>query len=69
MEGGKPKLAHLDELCPWWHRPLAPKQHPLASDVEIVAAADRIVVVTLSDDSSGRFLRLLHHATKNMRLR
>ena len=36
-----------------------------AGDVEMVAAADRIVVVTLSDDSSGRFLRLLHHAAKN----
>ena len=36
-----------------------------AGDVEMVAATDRIVVVTLSDDSSGRFLRLLHHAAKN----
>ena len=20
-EEAKPKLVHLDELCPWWHRP------------------------------------------------
>ena len=37
----------------------ATNEHPLAGDVQMVATAEWVVVITLSHDSSGRFLRLL----------